>query len=188
MIEHSIKVVNWKRFPFYTQELSKLMKAYFLSGLYKHEVGKSKPQWTSGVMLGVMKQLVATPQGVASYYHLCKEFGTTSIDSLIEHNILHLRPLAHCGFDIDVKESYIAGLITAESPCGFNAMKAFVNTVDETCEGERKGETSEGDKKGETREGERKGETREGDRKGETRKGKQRLLFRTNCYIYIPEV
>lgn len=90
VIEHSIKeVANWKRFPFYTQELSKLTNTQFLSGFYKHEVGKSKPQWTSEVMLGVMKQLVATPQGVASYYHLCKEFGTTSIDLLITHNTLH---------------------------------------------------------------------------------------------------
>ena len=96
VIEHSIKeVVNWKRFPFYTQKLSKLTNAYFLPGLYKYEVGKAEPQWTSEAMLGVMKQLVATSQSVASYYHLCKEFGTTSIDSLIEHNILHLRPLAH---------------------------------------------------------------------------------------------
>ena len=43
----------------------------------------------------------------------------------------------------------IAGLVTAESPCGFNAMKAFVKTVDrkrETCEGEtHEGETREGE-------------------------------------------
>ena len=53
VIEHSIKeVVNWKRFPFYTQELSKLTNAYFQPGLYKYEVGKSEPQWTSEAMLG----------------------------------------------------------------------------------------------------------------------------------------
>ena len=88
MIECSIKgVVDWRQFPFYTQELSKLTNAYLLSGLYKHEVGNFKPQWTNRVMLGVMKQLIATPKGVASYYDLCKEFGSTSMD--------YLRPSAH---------------------------------------------------------------------------------------------
>ena len=73
---------------------------------------------------------------------------------LIEYNILHLRSSAHYGFDIDVKKDndkwlIITGLITANSSCGFNAIKAFVNT------------------------GDRKKETREGDRKGATCKGKQ---------------
>ena len=88
VIERSIKeVVDWRQFPFYTQELSKLTNAYFPSGLYKQEVGKLKPQWTGRVMLGVMKQLIATPKGVASYYDLCEEFVSTSVDSLIEHSI-----------------------------------------------------------------------------------------------------
>ena len=77
------RAVDWEDFPFYTQELSKLTKAYFLSSLHKYEVGKSKPKWTGSVMLEVMKQLISAPQSILSYYDLCKKYGGTSIDSLI---------------------------------------------------------------------------------------------------------
>ena len=94
--EHAInQAVDWKKFPYFTQKLNKLTEVYFLStpsNESSYEIGKSKEQWTSSDMLGVMKQLVAAPQGVLSYYNLREEFGGSSIDSLIEHNIIHLRP------------------------------------------------------------------------------------------------
>ena len=74
-----------------------------------------------------MKELVTSPQGILSYYDLCiLKYGGTSLDSLIEHNIIHLRPSAQCHFDINVEMSSNDGLIMAETPCGFNAMKAWV--------------------------------------------------------------
>jgi len=71
---------------------------------------------------------------------------------LIEYNILHLRSSAHYGFDIDVKKGndkwlIITGLITADSSCGFNAIKAFVNTADRLVKGTEKGQLVKGNKK-----------------------------------------
>ena len=117
--------VNWENFPFFIQELNKLTKAYFPSSskFHSHEIGKSEPQWNGNHLLRVMEELVESPPGI-SYFHLCNTLGKPIIDSLIEHNVIHLRPTSQCCFDIKKGD-----IVTAESPCGLNAMKHMVKMI-----------------------------------------------------------
>ena len=116
-----------ENFPFFIQELNKLTKAYFPSSwkFCSHEIGKSEPQWNGNHLLKVMEELVESPPGV-SYFNLCDTLGKPIIDSLIEHNVIHLWPTSQCCFDIDIKKGDI---VTAETPCGLNAMKRMVEKI-----------------------------------------------------------
>ena len=116
--------LDWHQFPFFTQEWNKLEKACFLSAeLLSYEHGKSKPLWNSKHLLTVMKKLTESSSGVLLYQDLCAELGRPVIDSLIEHNIAHLRSTRLCSYDIEVPGEIKGGLITAESPCGLYVMK-----------------------------------------------------------------
>ena len=57
-----------------------------------------------------MKIIIASPGGVVLYNKLRRKLGRKIIDSLIEHNILHLRPTNRWLFDI-------GPVVTAKSAC-----------------------------------------------------------------------
>ena len=121
------QLLDWHMFPFFTQEWNKLEKASFPSPeLLSYERCKSKPLWNREHLFSVMKKLVGSYSGVLAYQDLCKEMGRPVVDSLIEHNIIHLRPTKLCSYDVDVGDIK-GGLITAESPCGLHVMKHLVN-------------------------------------------------------------
>ena len=83
--------VDWYQFPYVDQELSKLIKAEHSSDdLAMHESGKSVPFWKTEDLYSVMRKVVKS--GAVSYQTLCDEKGRRVIDSLIEHNIIHLSP------------------------------------------------------------------------------------------------
>ena len=61
-----------------------------------------------------------------NYIAICASYGSTVIDSLIEHNIVHLRPVGMCSYDIPLHEEAI---VTPESACGRIAMTLLLNTI-----------------------------------------------------------
>ena len=63
-----------------------------------HESGKYAPSWKTEDLYSVMRILVKS--GTVSYRSPCKEKGRHAIDSLIKHNIIHLRPTKRGSFDI----------------------------------------------------------------------------------------
>ena len=111
---------NLYGFPYFVQERMKLIKAYYLS--YQHHFLKSAPQWNESKLIAVMQKLVKAESGFLMYDDLCKEHGGSVIDSMIEHNILHLRPTSYCSFDLPSQPKHKA-IVTAESACGRIAME-----------------------------------------------------------------
>ena len=73
-------------------------------------------------IIAVMQKLVKAESGFLIYDDLCKEHGRSVIDSMIEHNILHLRPTNYCSFDLPSQPKHKA-IVTAESACGRIAME-----------------------------------------------------------------
>lgn len=85
-------------FPYFKQERTKFIKAIYPS--YLGHYLKSTPQWNQEQIILVMKELVNAKSGFLIYDDLCKEYGRSVIDSMIEHNILHLRPTSYYSFDL----------------------------------------------------------------------------------------
>ena len=90
--QHGVEnAVHWHRFPYVVQEKAKLMKEYYLSDhILFHE--KSKPRWNKHNMVHIMKSLVESQSGFALHSKLCNSLSSV-VDSFIEHNIVHLRPV-----------------------------------------------------------------------------------------------
>ena len=84
--------------------------------LAMHESGKSVPFWKTEDLYSVMRKVVKS--GAVSHQTLCKEKGMRVIDSLIKHNIIHLRPTKRNMGKNRIK----GGVVTAESACGLYAM------------------------------------------------------------------
>ena len=97
-----------------------LLQAYYPS--YQGHFLKSVPQWNESKIIAVMQKLVKAESGFLIYDDLCKEHGRSVIDSMIEHNILHLRPTNYCSFDLPSQPKHKA-IVTAESACGRIAME-----------------------------------------------------------------
>ena len=76
-----------------------------------------------------MKTVIASPGGIVSYDVLCEKMGRKTIDSLIEHNIIHLRLTNMWSFDID-EAKVIGPVVTAESVCGLYAMRRMVEQIE----------------------------------------------------------
>ena len=57
------------------------------------------------------------------YDQLCGKFGEKIINSVIDYNLLHLRPTSHLSFDIPDHENPI---VTAESPAALVAIRELV--------------------------------------------------------------
>ena len=50
-----------------------------------------------------MKYLVESQSGYALYSELCTSLGSSVVDLLIEHNIVHLRPAGMCSYDFPLE-------------------------------------------------------------------------------------
>jgi len=73
-------------------------------------------------LIRVMKKLTNSQKGFVMYDSLCEEFGKT----MIQHNLIYLRPTSCLSFDIPPHENPI---ITAESPAALVAMKQLLSQV-----------------------------------------------------------
>ena len=78
-----------------------------------------------------MKELVKS-DGFIVYRKLRLKIGNKVVNSLIEHNILHLRPTTRCSYDFpDRLQDCLDGpLVTAESGCSLFAMRYLVNYLE----------------------------------------------------------
>ena len=120
VVESPTPPVDWYQFPYVEQELSKLIKAEHPShDLAMCAAGKSVPFWKTEDLYSVMRKVIKS--GAVSYQTLCKQKGRHVIDSLLEHNIIHLRPIKHGSYDMG-RSRIKGGVVTAESACGLYAM------------------------------------------------------------------
>ena len=115
--------------------------------------------WNAEELFDVMKKLV-----LWHITHYVKKRG----DSLIEHNIIHLRPTTRGSYDIG-KIAIQGGVVTAESACGLYAMNCMLNEkeakkAEENEMEEKVTEQKESEKNGgESNRGKRIGEETEGE-------------------------
>ena len=70
-----------------------------------------------------MELLVSSEFGTVKYKTACEEFGKPVIHSMIEYNLLHMRPTSRLSFDIP---SHNEPLVTAETPAALLAMKTIL--------------------------------------------------------------
>ena len=76
-----------------------------------------------------MKKIVKSESGFLLYNDLCLHYGRSPIDSLIEHNIIHLRPSSYCSFDL-LNQPKDDAVVTAESACGHVAMEVILRKLE----------------------------------------------------------
>ena len=82
------------------------------------------PKWSESDLIKVMKML--TKEEIIMYNTLCKELGSAVINSMIQYNLIHLRPTARLSFDVPKHRDPI---ITAKSPAALVAMKSLLLEV-----------------------------------------------------------
>ena len=85
--------------------------------------------WTTEQLVGVMRNLVDAEEGFLDYKELCDEYGREVVKSLIEHNILHLRPGKEFSYDLPSQRIEQA-VVTAETPASVVAMKELLADID----------------------------------------------------------
>lgn len=90
--------------------------------------GKSKRLWKKDNPTHVMKQLLKSQAGYLLYTDLCKDLGQKIVDSLIEHNIIHLWLCSMFSFDLSSLPDDDA-VVTAHSACGLFAMKRCLQKI-----------------------------------------------------------
>ena len=59
-----------------------------------------EPKWTKDSLIDVLKKLSENEKGLLSYKYLCDIVGKSTVNSLIEYNILYLRPTSRLAFDV----------------------------------------------------------------------------------------
>ena len=79
-----------------------------------------QPKWTGQELIELMEDFTATSTGVLDYNDVCFKFGHGVINSMIKHNIVHLRPTSRLAYDVP---NHVNPIITAGSPAAFVAMK-----------------------------------------------------------------
>ena len=97
-----------------------MIKAFY-SSYHVPFYDKSRPRWSKDDLIATMNLLVTSPNKFVVYSDLCKELGVAAVDSLLEHNIIHLRPVGLCSYDLTNQPDQ--PIVTAESPCGLIAME-----------------------------------------------------------------
>jgi len=75
-----------------------------------------------------MTQLVQSQSGFVLYDAVCENIGKPAVDSLIQHNAIHLRPTKECSFDLP-NQPENQGIVTPESVCGYIAMKHVLDEL-----------------------------------------------------------
>ena len=109
-------------------ERSKLINALF--GNKDHAIfSHNQPNWTREQLVTVMKKLVNSKEGFLAYEDLCKEIGLSVVDSLIDSNLLHLRPSPNFAYDLP-KHHASKSILTAETPSSLVAMKEVLSDIE----------------------------------------------------------
>ena len=78
----------------------------------------------------VLKELADAPGGYLYADEVCRRVGHTAIDSLIEYNIIHLRPyFGLCNDDLNPPSVRPDAIITAESQIALVAIREVVASM-----------------------------------------------------------
>ena len=113
------KSIEWQNFPYIAQEKAKIAKAFYPQCHVCFQ-NKSKPRWNKDQLVSTMKMLIESQCGYLLYSDLCTSLNSSVVDSLIEHNILNLRPVGLCSYDLALPGEAV---VTPESACGRIAME-----------------------------------------------------------------
>lgn len=112
-----------KKFSMVLQEQRRLMSALSQARNFE-EI--DPPKWTRANLIGIM-EMVCHNKGIVDYETLCSKFGKETINSVIEYNVMHLRPTCTLSFDVEAHEEPI---VTPESPASKAAMeRILLNTT-----------------------------------------------------------
>lgn len=79
------------------QEERKIERALIPSKTFEHY---DLPRWTKDVLIKMMEMMTSSPKGVVEYSKMCKEFGRDVVNSVIEYNLMHIRPNHRLSYDI----------------------------------------------------------------------------------------
>ena len=116
---------------FLQQAKSHLVKALSPHNPYIMDPLKAKPIWEEEQVVTIMRKLTSTEDGYLYYAEMRKEVGQVGLDSMIEYNIIHLRPyFALSCSDINPLPDRPEAIITAESQVGLLAMKQVLTDID----------------------------------------------------------
>ena len=83
------------------------------------------PQWNKDVLVKMMKMMAASV-GIIEYSEMCRQFGEEVVNSVIEYNLMHLRPTHYLTCDISYHRKPV---VTPESPAAFAAMKLLLQRI-----------------------------------------------------------
>ena len=84
------------------------------------------PRWNRDILIDMMKMMAASPGGIIEYSGVCTKFGEDIVNSVIEYNLMHLRPRHYLTFDIPYHRKPV---VTPESPAAFAAMKLLLKRI-----------------------------------------------------------
>ena len=87
-------------------------------------------EWNESDLLKVMEKVIESENGFLLYDELCKELGEVKIVSLIEANLLHLRPTPELSYDLENAPKKM--IVTADSPTSALAMKLILEEYSKT--------------------------------------------------------
>ena len=104
-----------RNFHVVLQEERRLMKALLDADKSFEEC----PKWTKYKLRKLMKMLT-TSTGILDYDKVCETLGKDAVDSMIKHNIIHLRPTCRLSYDVP---DHTSPIVTAVSPAALVAMK-----------------------------------------------------------------
>ena len=82
------------------------------------------PNWQANDLLKIMEMLISS-RGTVDYSNMCSQFGEAIINSMIEYNLMHVRPTATMAFDIPWHGMPI---ITPELPAAKVALTRVLST------------------------------------------------------------
>ena len=109
------------------QARMKLVKAMAPENPFYRDPLKSGPRWKEDDLINIVDKLVHAKGDYVYYDDLRESFGQHIIDSLIEYNVLHLRPYFALSKDLVPLPIVSESIVTAESPIGMFAMRALHN-------------------------------------------------------------
>jgi len=124
--------IHPKQSFFIQQARSRLLKALLPSNPFTRDPLKSPPKWKREDVITVIERLANSHGGYVYFDELCKVVEQVSLESLIEYNIIHLRPyFGLCCQDLDPVPARPDAVITPESQVGLLAMKQMLKTIKE---------------------------------------------------------
>ena len=121
--ERNVGVVcsDVEKFSVVLQEQRKLLQALKPVKTFE-EIGS--PKWQATELVKMM-ELLTSHGGVVDYGNMCSRYGEAMVNSMIEYNLMHVRPTATMAFDVPWHDLPI---VIPESPAAHVAMVKVLST------------------------------------------------------------